>query len=202
MPPDPPNNVITTISLQRSDFPLDPPLIIDSEIPANGTLDILLQAKSKFKLNIIDISAKYTQCQIILRIKLKNTNCCDIRSVHDDTSMDWYIQLHRHLSAIKDALKETPKNRIANMVKNFTSRSVSLLKRCGKRRLQKMSNTGNRLSAVCRKIFTILLRDTSTTLYRPSKNKKRQHVLVEKNNEQSVQCLSKPPNTATRSFLL
>ena len=32
-----------------------------------------------------------------------------------------------------------------------------------------MSNTGNQLSAVCRKIFTILLRDTSTTLYRSSK---------------------------------
>ena len=32
-----------------------------------------------------------------------------------------------------------------------------------------MSNTGNRLSAVCPKIFTILLRETSTILYRPSK---------------------------------
>ena len=36
------------------------------EIPANRTLDILLQAKSKFGLNIIDISTKHTQCQIIL----------------------------------------------------------------------------------------------------------------------------------------
>ena len=26
MPPDPPNNAITIINLQRSDFPLDPPL--------------------------------------------------------------------------------------------------------------------------------------------------------------------------------
>ena len=53
------------------------------EIPANGTLDILLQAKSKFGLNIIDISTKHTQCQIILRNKLKNSKCCDIRSVHN-----------------------------------------------------------------------------------------------------------------------
>ena len=30
------------------------------EIPANGTLDILFQAKSKFGLNIIDVSTKFT----------------------------------------------------------------------------------------------------------------------------------------------
>ena len=62
------------------------------EIPVNGTLDILLQAKSKFYLNIIDISTKHTQC-------------CDIRSVHNDTSKDTSIQYDRHLSA-KEALKE------------------------------------------------------------------------------------------------
>ena len=32
------------------------------ETPTNGTLDIRLQAKSKFGLNIIDISTKHTQC--------------------------------------------------------------------------------------------------------------------------------------------
>ena len=51
------------------------------EISANRTLDILLQAKSKFGLNIIDISTKHTQCQIILRNKSTNSKCCDIRSV-------------------------------------------------------------------------------------------------------------------------
>ena len=34
------------------------------------TLDILFQAKSKFGLNIIDVSTKFTQCQVILRNKL------------------------------------------------------------------------------------------------------------------------------------
>ena len=42
------------------------------EIPPCGTLDILLLAKSKFGLNIIDISVKFTQYQVVLRSKLKN----------------------------------------------------------------------------------------------------------------------------------
>ena len=88
------------------------------EIPANRTLDILLQAKSKFGLNIIDISTKHTQCQIISRNKLKNSKCCDIRSVHNDN-----IQYDRYLSA-KEALKEIRKDEIGNMITNFTSQSL------------------------------------------------------------------------------
>ena len=93
------------------------------EIPANGTLDILLQAKSKFGLNIIDISTKHTQCQIILQNKLKNSKCCDIRSVYNDTSKDTNIQYDRYLSA-KEALKEIRKDKIGNMVTNFTFQSI------------------------------------------------------------------------------
>jgi hypothetical protein len=52
------------------------------EIPPCGTLDILLLAKSKFGLNIIDISAKFTQCQVVLRSKLKNSSSPDIRQVY------------------------------------------------------------------------------------------------------------------------
>ena len=100
------------------------------EIPANGTLDILLQAKPKFGLNIIDISTKHTQCQIILRNKLnkkqkknkkKTSRCCDIllytmirvRTPASD----------RYLSA-KHALKEIRKDKIGYMLTNFTSQSL------------------------------------------------------------------------------
>ena len=61
----------------------------------------------------------------LLRNKLKN---CDIRSVCDtsdtnDTSKDTNIQYDRHLSA-KDTLKEIRKDKIGNMVTNFTSQSL------------------------------------------------------------------------------
>ena len=85
---------------------------------ANGSLDILLEAKYNFGLNIIDISKQDTQCQTILRNKLKNSKCCDIRSVHNDWSKESNIQYDRHLSA-KDALKEIRKVKISNTVTNI-----------------------------------------------------------------------------------
>ncbi len=93
------------------------------EIPANGTLDILFQAKSKFGLNIIDVSTKFTQCQVLLGNKLKNSQCCDIRSVYNDTSKYTNTQYDRYLSA-KDVLKEIREDKIGNIVNNFTSQSL------------------------------------------------------------------------------
>ena len=37
------------------------------EIPANGTVDIIMLSKSKFRLNIVDVSMKFTQCQTIIK---------------------------------------------------------------------------------------------------------------------------------------
>ena len=137
------------------------------EIPANGTLDILLQAKSKFGLNIIDISTKHTQCQIILRNKLKNSKCCDIRSVHNDTSKDTNIQYDRYLSA-KEALKEIRKDKIGNMVTNFTSQSLVIKAMWEEAFAENVKHWQSTISSLPKNV-TILLRDTSTTLYRPSK---------------------------------
>ena len=90
------------------------------EIPANGALAIL---NPSLFYNIIDISTKHTQCQIILRNKLKNSKCCDIRFAHNETSKDTNIQYDRYLSA-KEALKEIWKDKIGNMVTNVTSQSL------------------------------------------------------------------------------
>ena len=117
--------------------------------------------------NIIDISTKHTQCQIILRNKLKNSKCCDIRSVHNDTSKDTNIQYDRYLSA-KEALKEIRKDKIGNMVTNFTSQSF-VIKAMWEEAFAENVKHWQSTIIVYRKIFTILLRDTSTTLYRPSK---------------------------------
>ena len=43
------------------------------EIPPNGTLDIVLLAKTMFGLNVIDVSTKHAQCQVSFRSQLKNS---------------------------------------------------------------------------------------------------------------------------------
>ena len=49
-----------------------------------------------------------------LKKQIKNSKCCDIRSVHNDTSKDTNIQYDRYLSA-KEALKEIRKgNKYSN----------------------------------------------------------------------------------------
>ncbi|CAB4034952.1 Hypothetical predicted protein, partial [Paramuricea clavata] len=76
------------------------------EIPPCGTLDILLLAKSKFCLNIIDISAKFTQCQVILRSKLKNSSSPDIRQVYKASSTNTNVQYDRIISSRRKLFKK------------------------------------------------------------------------------------------------
>ena len=65
------------------------------EIPPCGTLEILFLAKSKFGLNTVDISTKFTQSQVVLRNKLKNSSCPDIRQVYVATSTNINVQYDR-----------------------------------------------------------------------------------------------------------
>ena len=48
MPPDSPNNAITIISLQRSDFPLDPPLIHPSHKDGGDLLFFYIHLNQPF----------------------------------------------------------------------------------------------------------------------------------------------------------
>ena len=43
------------------------------EIPASVTLSIVILAKSQFGLDILDISTKFKQCQVVMRQCLKNS---------------------------------------------------------------------------------------------------------------------------------
>ena len=52
------------------------------EIPANGIVDIIILCKSKFGLNIIDISMTLTQCQTIIRKKLSNAKNEDTQLIY------------------------------------------------------------------------------------------------------------------------
>ncbi|CAB3997967.1 Hypothetical predicted protein [Paramuricea clavata] len=93
------------------------------EIPPCGTLDILLLAKSKFGLNIIDISAKFTQCQVILRSKLKNSSSPDIRQVYQASSTNTNVQYDRYLKP-KEVIQEIRAEKVANITYNLTSQSL------------------------------------------------------------------------------
>ena len=75
------------------------------EMSANGTLDVILQVQSKFSLNITDVSTKHAQCQVVLRNKLKTSQCPNIRTVHSNTTTNTNIQYDRYTSA-KEVVKE------------------------------------------------------------------------------------------------
>ena len=55
------------------------------EIPTAGTLNIIQQSKNNFGLGIILISDRFTQSQVKLRNKLRNSNNEDIVEIYDVT---------------------------------------------------------------------------------------------------------------------
>ena len=75
------------------------------EIHVNAPLDILLQAKSNFGLNIVDIS---TVSMKILRKKLKTSKCFGIQAMYNDTST-------------KEVLKDLRDAKVQNCLTNFKS---------------------------------------------------------------------------------
>ena len=50
-------------------------------IPAGGTVQILQPSKSKFGMEILDISTKFTRCQIAIRQCLNKSPNLDIRNL-------------------------------------------------------------------------------------------------------------------------
>ena len=52
------------------------------EIPASGTLSIIMLSKSQFGLDIHDVSTKFKQCQVVVRQCLKNSENQDINQLY------------------------------------------------------------------------------------------------------------------------
>ena len=52
------------------------------EIPASGTLSIIMLSKSQFGLDIHDISTKLKQCQVVVRQCLNNSENQDINQLY------------------------------------------------------------------------------------------------------------------------
>ena len=93
------------------------------EIPPCGTLDILLLAKSKFGMNLIDISTKFTQCQVVFRSKLRNSSCSDTGHLYKASSTNTNVQYDRYLKP-KEVIKEIRAKLVANITNHLTSQSL------------------------------------------------------------------------------
>ena len=133
------------------------------EIPASGTLDILFQTKSKFGLNIIDVSTKFTQCQVTLRKKLKNSKSSEIRQVFSDTSKHTNIQYDRHISA-KHALKDIRQNKIGNIVNNLTSQSLVIKAMWEESFAENVAHWHSTMNSLPKNIYNFITRYLNNTL--------------------------------------
>ena len=93
------------------------------EIPANGTVDVIMLSKSKFGLNIVDVSMKFTQCQTIIRKKLSNGE-------NEDTQL--FYQLIREKSNIncdhfitsKNVIKDLREHKQKHITRDLTTQSL------------------------------------------------------------------------------
>ena len=103
------------------------------EIPPNGTLDIMLLGKSKFGFNIIDVSTKFTECQVVLRNRPKNSSCQDTKNLFYATSSNCNVQ-YDGFSTAKQVAKDIRKEKIFNIENKLSSQSLIItsidLERC------------------------------------------------------------------------
>ena len=93
------------------------------EISLNGTLDIILLAKAKFGLNVIDVSTKHTQCQVSLRKKLATSKNESVKFVYQDSNISSSMQYSSYKSC-KDVLKDIRDSKINKILTNVSSQSL------------------------------------------------------------------------------
>ena len=75
------------------------------EIPVNGTLKIATLSKSKYGLNFLNVSTRFTQCQVTFRNALKNSRNKNINKLHQVTNKGTNIVSDSYLST-RDAIKK------------------------------------------------------------------------------------------------
>ena len=75
------------------------------ELPVSGTLKIASLSKKKYGLNFINVSTRFTQCQLTFRKALKHSSNNNIRKIHEVTRKGTTLQADSYLST-KDAIKK------------------------------------------------------------------------------------------------
>ena len=107
------------------------------EIPENGTMDIIMLSKSKFGLNIVDVSMKFTQCQTIIRKKLSNAEKEDTQLIYqlirEKSNINYY-----HFITSKNVIKDLRERKQGHITGNLTTQSLVVKRHYGKNRSQKM----------------------------------------------------------------
>ena len=93
------------------------------EIPANGTVDIIMLSKSKFGLNIIDVSMKFTQCQTIIRKKLSNAENEDTQLIYQLIREKSNIN-YDHFITSKNVIKDLRERKQEHITRDMTTQSL------------------------------------------------------------------------------
>ena len=92
------------------------------ELPVNGTLKITTLSKSKYGLNFINISTRFTQCQLTFRNALKNSSNKNINKLHQITKKS-HIQTESYLST-RDAIKKIRMSTETQIKEELTTQSL------------------------------------------------------------------------------
>ena len=93
------------------------------EIPANGTVDIIMLSKSKFGLNIVDVSMKFTQCQTIIRKKLSNAENEDTQLIYQLIKEKSDIN-YNHFITSKNVIKDLRERKQEHITRDLTTQSL------------------------------------------------------------------------------
>ena len=95
------------------------------EIPANGTVDIIMLSKSKFGLNIVDVSMKFTQCQTIIRRKLSNAESEDTPLIYQLIREKSNINCD-HFITSKNVIKDLRERKQEHITRDLTTQSLAV----------------------------------------------------------------------------
>ena len=93
------------------------------EIPANDTVDIVMLSKSKFGLNIVDVSMKFTQCQTIIRKKLSNAENEDTQLIYQLIREKSNIN-YDHFITSKNVIKDLRERKQEHITSSLTTQSL------------------------------------------------------------------------------
>ena len=93
------------------------------EIPANGTVDIIMLSKSKFGLDIVDVSMKFTHCQTIIRKKLSNAENEETQLIYQLIREKSNIN-YDHFITSKNVIKDPRERKQEHITRDLTTQSL------------------------------------------------------------------------------
>ena len=93
------------------------------ELTVNCTLKITTLSKSKYGLNFINISTRFTQCQLTFRNALKNSSNKNINKLHQVTKKGTNIQAESYLTT-RDAIKKIRSTTETQIKDELTTQSL------------------------------------------------------------------------------